>query len=153
MHLTCLYWSLHCIYVPRRRCRWIISETAMQLIYFKCRSTTFWIYIFLFSLFGFQHNGETKNIDVPFLYLCCFHKCFLKLWVLPDCNSLSPKGNPLHSTAVWHVCIEIRVTSCFPLLFIGVMCYCFPPQRLLFFLSFLMTSWLSKWFLCGLQIL
>lgn len=42
------FWSIHCIYVVQRGCRQI-SETAMQLIYCKCRCVSFWIYIFLNS--------------------------------------------------------------------------------------------------------
>lgn len=56
------------------------SETAMQLIYCKCRSVSFWIYIFLYSISHFQHKGETK-IDV---LLSCLLKYFLMLQVPPN---------------------------------------------------------------------
>lgn len=58
---SCFYLRILCIYVIPCRCRTFFSETAMQLIYFNSRP--FWIYIFLYSLSCFHHEGETK-IDV-----------------------------------------------------------------------------------------
>lgn len=102
MPLTCLYWSIHCIYVIRRRCRQIFPETAMQLIYCKCRSVSFWIYIFLNSISSFQHKGETK-VDVLSVIYVAYWNDFLTLWVPPGTDFKSfilLKCNFLLSTTI-----------------------------------------------------
>lgn len=57
------FWSIHGIYVVQRGCRQIF-ETAMQLIYCKCRCVSFWIYIFLNSF----SKVETK-VDLSIIYV------------------------------------------------------------------------------------
>lgn len=119
--LTCLYWSIHCIYVIQRRCRQIFPETAMQLIYCKCRSVSFWIYIFLNSISRFQHKGETKVDVLSIIYVACWNvfwcfECLLK----PILNLLKYKF--LFSTTIislLHCLLACRVCAYPGLLFTG----------------------------------